>query len=93
MKAMIVRFALFVLLNVAAIMAVMFASLRWKEHRLMEQSGPIQASLESYRVTHGHYPDALSRIGWSRRKKGRSITIVSLTYRICCGSERALASP
>jgi hypothetical protein len=70
MKAMAVRFAFFVLGTVAAIAAVVFGSLRWREHRLMEQSKPIQVSLESYRVTHGYYPAALSRIGVVEKEDG-----------------------
>jgi hypothetical protein len=41
-----------------------------RAHRLMRQAEPIQASLESYRQQHGHYPDSISQIGLVEREEG-----------------------
>lgn len=43
---------------------------RWREHQLIRQSLPIQASLESDRQQHGYYPDSLERIGMVERLEG-----------------------
>lgn len=41
-----------------------------REHQLMREAEPIQASLEAYRQQHGQYPESISRIGLVEREEG-----------------------
>ena len=57
-------------LLVAATIIAILVKPRWQEHKLMRESEPIQASLESYRQTHGQYPESLTQIGISGKLEG-----------------------
>ena len=77
----------------ALALIVLVAIPRWREHQLMRQSEPIQASLESYLLHHSQYPSSLAQIGISERIEGHSSTAVKLIRLTSFGSERVLASP
>ena len=56
------RILLIVAVLLAAAILPTYISWQWREHRIIKQSEPIQASLERFRQEHGNYPVSLAEI-------------------------------